>query len=60
MQKIISFLREVSTEFKKVSWPSREELVGLTSAVIVATILLSIYTGILDFLLFSIIKTVIR
>ncbi|OQX89373.1 MAG: preprotein translocase subunit SecE [candidate division Zixibacteria bacterium 4484_93] len=60
MHKIISFLREVSTEFKKVSWPSREELVGLTSAVIVATILLSIYTGILDFLLFSIIKAVIR
>ncbi|MCD6098927.1 preprotein translocase subunit SecE [bacterium] len=60
MQKVISFLREVNTEFKKVSWPSREELVGLTSAVIVAAILLSVYTGLVDFLLFSIVKAVIR
>jgi len=60
MQKVISFLREVNTEFKKVSWPSREELVGLTSAVIVAAILLSVYTGLVDFLLFSVVKAVIR
>ena len=46
-----SFIREVQTEVKKVTWPTRGELYGATSVVIACTILLSIVLGVFDFLI---------
>jgi preprotein translocase subunit SecE len=44
----IRFLKEVAAELKKVTWPSRKDLVGYTLAVIVFVILLSVVVGVLD------------
>ncbi len=44
MNKIFAFLSEVTTELKKVTWPSRDELVG--SAIIVC-ILVAVFAVIL-------------
>ncbi|MBN2009568.1 preprotein translocase subunit SecE [candidate division KSB1 bacterium] len=42
-KKASKFLQEVRQEMAKVSWPSREELKGTTTVVIVITLILSIY-----------------
>ena len=45
MNKLVSFLVEVKTELSKVSWPSREELVGST---VIVCILVAVFAVILS------------
>jgi preprotein translocase subunit SecE len=47
-KKIFKFLREVRLEMKKVTWPTRKEVTGSTSVVIVTVIIVAIYLGIVD------------
>jgi preprotein translocase subunit SecE len=49
--KISKFLREVQTELKKVTWPTRRELIGSTIVTIVVTVIVSVFIGIVDRLL---------
>jgi preprotein translocase subunit SecE len=42
------FLAEVRTEMSKVSFPSRDEVVGTTMVVLVASVLFAIYLWIAD------------
>ena len=37
------FFRETNAEMKKVTWPSRPEVVGTTVVVLVATIIFAVY-----------------
>ena len=37
------FFRDVSAEMKKVSWPTRNEVVGTTAVVIVSTIVFALF-----------------
>jgi preprotein translocase subunit SecE len=46
-----AFLVAVRDELKKVTWPTREELVKATRMIIVLSILLGITIGLLDWLL---------
>jgi len=48
MRKLIQFLKDARLELKKVSWPSRKELTGATTLVIVVSILAGLFLGILD------------
>ncbi len=50
MKKIIEFFKGVVYEMKKVSWASRKELVGATFAVILLTIFMAIFVGVIDFI----------
>jgi len=43
-----SFFRDVWLEMKKVSWPSRTEVVGTTVVVIVACFLFGFYLFVVD------------
>jgi preprotein translocase subunit SecE len=42
------FLGEVKTEMSKVSFPSREEVIGTTVVVVVTSIIFAIYLSIVD------------
>ncbi len=42
------FIREVISELKKVTWPTREETVKLTVVVIIISILVGAFIGGLD------------
>ena len=53
------FLRQAKVELKKVKWPTRKELIASTVVVIVLTILVSFYLGLIDLGLIKIIKHVI-
>ncbi|RUM57366.1 MAG: preprotein translocase subunit SecE [Persephonella sp.] len=46
--EVIKFLKEVREELKRVSWPSKELVRNATVAVIVFTIILSVYLWSLD------------
>lgn len=47
--RIADFLKDVRLELKKVSWPSRQETVKLTGVVILISIILAAFLGLLDF-----------
>jgi preprotein translocase subunit SecE len=48
IKRITGFLSEVKTELAKVSWSSREELVGSTMVVIVLTAIVTVFIFIID------------
>jgi len=58
MERIKIFLAETRTELKKVTWPTREELKESTRVVIVSTIIVTIFIGVVDQILSRIIKLV--
>jgi len=43
-----NFVREVISELKKVTWPTREEALKLTVVVIAISVIVGIFIGILD------------
>jgi preprotein translocase subunit SecE len=49
--KIKNFVSEVVKEMKKVSWPTKEQLRESTMVVIVATILMTAFVSIIDWLM---------
>ncbi len=54
------FLREVKTELKKVTWPSRKDTLSGTVVVLVAVIVIAIFLGIVDLGLSNIIQMVLK
>jgi len=48
LNKILSFLKEARLEMKKVNWLTRNEVIKYTVTVIVFSLAVSIYLGILD------------
>lgn len=59
VQKSIQFLREVKIELKKVTWPSRKQTMGSTVVVIILVIIVSLFLGLVDFGLSSLIRIVL-
>jgi len=53
------FLREAKVELKKVKWPTRKELLASTAVVIVLTLLVAFFLGLVDFGLIKIIRNVV-
>ena len=47
--KIITFLKEVKLEMKKVNWPTRENVIRYTLIVIAGSLVVAIFLGGLDF-----------
>lgn len=58
--KAIQFLRESKAELKKVKWPTRKELFATTAVVLVLTLVIAIFLGVVDIILMGILKNVIR
>jgi len=58
--KIANFFSEVTVELKKVSWPTKNELIGSTSVVIISVAIMALYIGICDFIFSKAIHLVIR
>jgi len=54
-----NFLRETKQELNKVTWPSRTELWQSTLVVIVTTLMLALFIGVVDFFLSGIVRIVL-
>ncbi|QQR48568.1 preprotein translocase subunit SecE [bacterium] len=59
MNKILVFVNEVKNELRKISWPSRDELVGATIIVCILVLVLSTILGGMDFFFSLVIKKII-
>ena len=53
------FLREARMELIKVKWPTRKELFASTAVVIVLTLVVAFFLGLIDFGLIKIIKNIV-
>jgi preprotein translocase subunit SecE len=53
------FLNEAKVELKKVTWPTRKELLSTTAVVIILVLLIAFFLGIVDLGLVKIIRNVI-
>jgi preprotein translocase subunit SecE len=60
LQRIRDFFREVLLEFKRVTWPSRAELVNSTAVVIVVTVVLAFFLGAVDIGLTKVVERILR
>lgn len=54
-----TFFEDVIGEMKKATWPSRQELLESTLVVIVCLILLSLFVGVCDRILVTVLKMLI-
>jgi preprotein translocase subunit SecE len=54
------FLREVKTELKKVTWPSRKDTLSGTAVVLVAVFIIAMFLGIVDSGLSNLIKQLLK
>ncbi|HSW88169.1 MAG TPA: preprotein translocase subunit SecE [Candidatus Saccharimonadales bacterium] len=52
----IGFLRETQDELKKVTWPTRAEVIRLTGVVIIVSLAVGVYIGGLDFIFTNILQ----
>ena len=60
MQKIKKFFIEVKKELFKVSWPSRDEILGSTIIVLTVSVILAVFVGLIDLMFANVIKGIIR
>ena len=50
------FLREVKTELKKVTWPSKKDALSGTAVVLVAVFIIAFFLGIVDWGLSNLVR----
>ena len=60
ISKSAQFLREVKVELKKVTWPSRKQTIGSTVVVIALVMLISLFLGVVDMGISSLIRIVLQ
>jgi len=60
LDRAIQFLREVKIELKKVTWPSRKQALGSTVVVIILVVIISLFLGVVDIGLSSLVSVVLR
>jgi preprotein translocase subunit SecE len=51
MNKLFGYLKDVRTEMAKVSWPTREEVVGGTTLVVVLSLAMAVVVKLFDLVL---------
>ena len=58
--RVREFVREVLAEFRKVTWPSRQELVNSTAVVVVLTVVVALFLGVVDVGLTRLVEVILR
>ena len=51
VEKVKQFFKEFRVEMKKVTWPTRKEIMASTGVVLFVVLLISLYLGLADTLL---------
>ena len=60
IESVKQFLREVKTELKKVTWPSRKDTLSGTVIVLVTVFVIALFLGLVDSLLSTLIKGLLK
>jgi len=56
--RLKTFLREVVVETKKVTWPTKQEVINTTTVVIIASFIFGIYLYVCDLAFYKLVNTV--
>jgi len=56
--KVTLFFKDIKLEMSKVSWPTKDELIGSTIIVLVSLALLSFFIGVCDVVLSKIVNII--
>ena len=54
-----TFVTEVRNEVRKVHWPSRKETYAATMVVVVITLIVSLFLGVVDFAISAVVQAVL-
>jgi len=60
VKKIIQFFKDCFGELRKVVWPSKEDVISSTKVVIISTVLIALFLGAVDWILFQGVKLLFR
>jgi preprotein translocase subunit SecE len=60
LRRAQQFFREVLAEFRRVSWPSRADVMSSTVVVVVVVFVLAFFLGAVDVGLSRIVETILR
>jgi preprotein translocase subunit SecE len=60
LRRVREFFHDVLVEFRRVSWPTRKEVAGSTSVVIVMVLVLAVFLAVVDHALTWLVRLVIR
>jgi preprotein translocase subunit SecE len=58
-EKLKNFFTDIAKEMEKVTWPTKEELFESTKVVIVVTIVISLFTWVVDTALSEALKAIL-
>ena len=58
LEKIKKYLKETMAELRKMSWPTRQELMGSTIVVVVVSLVVAVFIGIVDRILVFAVQTI--
>ncbi|MCP4482601.1 MAG: preprotein translocase subunit SecE [bacterium] len=60
MKLITNFFKEVYGEYKKVTWPSKEQTIAATIMVVIMVIFFAVFIGLVDYFLTLIMGILLR
>ena len=55
-----NFFKEVKSELKQVTWPTKQEVTRMTTAVVIISLVAGIYLGLLDFGFTKLIELIVK
>ncbi|UCE67171.1 MAG: preprotein translocase subunit SecE [Candidatus Zixiibacteriota bacterium] len=58
--KVTKYFNDTIQELRKVAWPSRDELIGSTIVVVVMSLLVSIFIGVVDQVLNRLVNLLVK
>ena len=59
-EQAVQFFRDVRSELRKVTFPTRKETITSTVVVLIAVFAVSMYLGVVDFVLSIVIRGILR
>jgi preprotein translocase subunit SecE len=60
LTRLREFFKEVAAEFRRVNWPSRQEVASSTVVVLVVVFVLSMYLGAVDVALSRLVEVILK
>ena len=60
LTRLREFFQEVTAEFRRVNWPSRQEVAASTAVVLVVVLVLSMYLGAVDVALSRLVEVILK
>ena len=58
MQKLKQYVKDTMAELRKMSWPSKDELIGSTIVTVVVSVIIAVFIGIVDRVLVILMKAI--